>query len=185
MSTINRHNVGRIAERIVANELEFAGFRVSDLNKEGISANADLLAAKDGLAVQIQVKGSTWDGWWFGYGHCTEEMISHPARKFFNRSTGNFYKAEYVILVCVKGPAEYQCIVLPVDLAEEAVQRNLERCFRGKKKDGSAYRPGKMWVSLEWPPKESEKRAEWDKEVELLKPFLGRWQTITASPRCP
>jgi hypothetical protein len=38
---INRHNVGRIAERIVSNELESRGFRVSDLNKEGTSANAD------------------------------------------------------------------------------------------------------------------------------------------------
>ena len=52
---INQTNVGRIAERIVSNELEYRGFRVSDLNKEGTSANADLLAAKDGKATQIQV----------------------------------------------------------------------------------------------------------------------------------
>src|SRR5690242_5549129 len=136
MSAINRHNVGRIAERIVANELESAGFRVSDLNKEGISANADILAAKDGLAVQIQVKGSTWDGWWFGYGQCTDEMIADPACKCFNRRVGNFYNAQFVVLVCVKRPAEYQCVVLPVDVAEEAVQWNLKRCFRGKKKNG-------------------------------------------------
>jgi hypothetical protein len=45
---INKHNVGRIAERIVSNELEYRGFRVSDPNKEGTSANADLLAAKVG-----------------------------------------------------------------------------------------------------------------------------------------
>jgi hypothetical protein len=49
-----QHNVGRISERIVSNELEFRGFRVSDLNKEGTSANADLLAAKDGKTWQIQ-----------------------------------------------------------------------------------------------------------------------------------
>ena len=48
---IGRHNVGRIAERIVANELEFRGFRVSDLNREGTSANADLLAARDAIHV--------------------------------------------------------------------------------------------------------------------------------------
>jgi len=29
---IYKHNVGRIAERIVSNELEFRGFRVNDLN---------------------------------------------------------------------------------------------------------------------------------------------------------
>ena len=36
---IGKSNVGRITERIVANELEYRGFRVSDLNKEGGSAN--------------------------------------------------------------------------------------------------------------------------------------------------
>jgi hypothetical protein len=36
---INSKNVGRIAELIVTNELESRGFRVSDLNKEGTSAN--------------------------------------------------------------------------------------------------------------------------------------------------
>ena len=74
---INKHNVGRIAERIVSNELEYRGFRVSDLNKEGTSANADLLAAKDGKTWQIQVKGDTADnGWWFGYGYCNEAIIA-------------------------------------------------------------------------------------------------------------
>lgn len=43
-SAINQDNVSRIAERIVANELEFRGFRVSDLNRERTSENADLLA---------------------------------------------------------------------------------------------------------------------------------------------
>jgi hypothetical protein len=58
-TSINRRNVGRIAERIVANELEFRGFRVGDLNKEGISANADLIAVKDGEPRQTQVKGAS------------------------------------------------------------------------------------------------------------------------------
>jgi hypothetical protein len=41
---IDKRNVGRIAERIVANELEARGFRVTDLNRQGLAANADLLA---------------------------------------------------------------------------------------------------------------------------------------------
>jgi hypothetical protein len=40
---IVQRNVGRIAERIVSNELEARGFRVSDLNSDGAAANADLL----------------------------------------------------------------------------------------------------------------------------------------------
>lgn len=55
------HNVDRIAERIVSNEFGFRGFRVSDIKKEGTSANADLLAAKTGKTQQIQVKGATED----------------------------------------------------------------------------------------------------------------------------
>ena len=50
---INKKNVGPVAERIVSNELEFHGFRVSNLNKEGISANADLIAVKDGIPYQV------------------------------------------------------------------------------------------------------------------------------------
>jgi hypothetical protein len=75
---INRGNVGRIAERIVSNELEYRRFRVSDLDKEGTSANADLLAARDGEAWQIPVKGATedYDGTWFGYGYCTDAIIA-------------------------------------------------------------------------------------------------------------
>jgi len=72
---INKHNVGRIAARIVSNELEYREFRVSDLNKEGTSANADLVAVNEGKPWQIQVKGATEDNdWWFGYGYCTEAV---------------------------------------------------------------------------------------------------------------
>src|ERR1700733_7497215 len=106
---INRHNVGRIAERIVSNELESRGFRVSDLNKEGTSANADLLATRDGKTWQIQVKGATEEnGWWFGYGYCTEAIIAGKGKeegRMFNRcSPDSFYKAEIVVLVSVKLP---------------------------------------------------------------------------------
>ncbi len=132
---VNKTNVGRIAERIVSNELEYHGFRVSDLNKESTSANADLLAVKDGKPWQIQVKGSTDDdGTWFGYGYCTDEIIKGPDT-MFNR-TKSFYKAEIVVLVSVKTPKEYSCVVLPVTIAEEAAQINLAREFRTTRKDG-------------------------------------------------
>jgi uncharacterized lipoprotein YajG len=55
MIRIDRHNVGRIAERIIANELEARGFRVSDLNKDGPAANADLIAISRNQTLQIQV----------------------------------------------------------------------------------------------------------------------------------
>src|SRR5579883_926661 len=124
---VNKINVGRIAERIVSNELEYRGFRVSDLNKEGTSANADLLAAKDGKTWQIQVKGSTEeDGWWFGYGYCSDAIIAR-AEPMFNRSLrAGFYKAELVVLLSVKSPKEYDALILPVDVAEKAAQINID-----------------------------------------------------------
>jgi hypothetical protein len=55
---VTRGAGGRIAERIVANELEVRGFHVSSLNKDGQLANADLLAAGHGKVWQVQVKGA-------------------------------------------------------------------------------------------------------------------------------
>ena len=75
---INSKNVGRIAERIVANEMEARDFRVSDLNKEGTAANADLVAIRDGRALQIQVKGTSQgpnDHCKVGYGYFSAQMI--------------------------------------------------------------------------------------------------------------
>lgn len=41
MSNVNRRNRDRVLSRIVSDELESRGFRVSDLNKEGPWTNAN------------------------------------------------------------------------------------------------------------------------------------------------
>ena len=172
---ISKQNVGRIAERIVSNELEYRGFRVSDLNKEGTSANADLLAARDGKTWQIQVKGSTEDGsWWFGYGHCTDKVIRRD-EPMFNRSTSGFYKAQIVVMACVKSPKEYACLVLPVEVAEKAAQVNLDAYFRGLKKDGTPHKAGKVWVSDNRKSTDAARQALFDKEWSQLKDYLDNW----------
>jgi len=147
---ISQDNVGGIAERIVSNELEYRGYRVSSLNKEGLAANADLLAVKDGVTWQIQVKGSTYDSWWFGYGYATEEMINHK-EPVFNRKSTKFYKAEIVVLVSVKSPSEYRCLVLPVEVAERAAQINLDHGLRTKKRDGAQKSPVRFGSILTTP----------------------------------
>jgi hypothetical protein len=177
--SINKNNVGRIAERIVSNELEYRGFRVSDLNKEGNAANADLLAAKDGKTWQIQVKGCTEeDGWWFGYGHCTDAVIARKSR-MFNRSN-NFYKAEIVVLLCVKSPREYTMLVLPVAVAEEAAQVNLDGYFRRPKKDGGVHKPGRMYIAIDHPPQKSDSVTKefYEKERSLLQPYRDNWEWL-------
>jgi hypothetical protein len=179
MSTkgIGKQNSGRIAERIVANELSYRGFSVSDLNKEGVSANIDLLAVKDGKPWQIQVKGATEDrGWWVNYGGCDEDIIA-KRKPMYNRVKG-FFAAQIVVLVSVKSPKDYCCVVLPVDKAEEAAQINLDYAYRPANKDGSPKKPNKVWVSLNYIPavaKNDLKRELMKREQEIIKPFIDNW----------
>jgi hypothetical protein len=121
MIYIGPKNIGRIAERIVANELEARGFRVSDLNKEGVAVNADLLAVRPGQTLQIQVKGAAnkpKERCWIQYGHFSKGII-HEGEPIFNRKEG-FYKANVVICVAVRSPNDYSCVVMPIDKAEKA-----------------------------------------------------------------
>lgn len=124
MIKIDRHSICRIAERIVANELEWRGFRVSDLNKEGTAANADLLAVSPRQTLQIQVKGSL-NGpkdrlWWIGYGFFSDQVVA-GTKPIFNR-VKSFYAANVVILVAVRSPKKYSCVVLPFDKAKQAAE---------------------------------------------------------------
>jgi hypothetical protein len=179
---IGKSNVGRIAERIVANELEYRGFTVRDLNLEGLAANVDLLAVdRNGNAWQIQVKGSTYDtnypinGWWFQYGYCTEKHIHDPNEKMFNRHGGSF-KATIVALVCVRSPYDYQCIFLRVEDAENAAKENLDHSFRVKKNDGTDHKPGKVWFSLfHTDSRTQEKQDGIERELAMLRDNLIDW----------
>ncbi len=187
--SIGQHNVGRVAERIVANELEYRGFRVSDLNKEGTSANADLIAAKNGKTWQIQVKGASFEkgyaeGWWFSYGYCDKEIIADKFLPMFNRRNG-FYQADIVAMVCVKTPKEYKCLIMPVKEAEKAAQMNLEYAYRPKKLDGSDKKPNKVWVGYHYVPaktKQASKRDRMQEEQTFLEPYLDNWAIEVSLP---
>jgi hypothetical protein len=182
---VTRRNVGRIAERIVSNELEFWGFRVSDLNRDDVAANADLLAAKGKRVWQIQVKGAT-NGptdkrWWVGYGHCTPEMLSNRDLPMFNRHEG-FYKAEIVILVAVRSPKDYRCVVLPVKVAEQAAQINIDRGFRTLRRDGKPKKAGKVWAYLDRPRirpvLDEARKVSLEREQKLLAQHTEGWSLL-------
>lgn len=188
---VNRGNVGRIAERIVANELEAQGFRVSDLNRHGISANADLIAAGHKKVWQIQVKGATNQGkrWWVQYGYCTPEIIKRTCA-MFNRREG-FYTADIVVLVAVRSPQEYECVVLSAKEAERAAQLSLDRSYRKRTRDGTARKPGKVWTILEPSPRDriatTRSKAEDWKMLKHERKILRRgrqrgWKTLLGSP---
>jgi hypothetical protein len=174
---IHSGNVGRVAERIVANELESRGFRVSDLNKEGTSANADLLAVKNGRSWQIQVKGSTHDrGCWFNYGHCTEEHINHGV-PMFNRAK-SYYQAQVVALVCVEAASKYLCVLLPIGVAEEIARINIEREYKRLNKDGSTKRPGKVYCDFDYEPPKLKDKVRLESlrcEQRKLQAYVENW----------
>jgi hypothetical protein len=149
---ISKGNVGRIAERIVANELEFRGFRVSDLNSDGTAANADLLAVSPNQMLQVQVKGAAnVEGpWWVAYGFCTHEIIASPSVTMFNRKD-SFYKANLIVLVAVRSAKDYCCVVLPVAEAERLARLNIKREYWTK--DGKPKKPNRVYVALEPRPR--------------------------------
>lgn len=178
---INARNVGRIAERIVANELEFRGFRVSDFNKDGLSATADLIASKDAKTYQIQVKGATNGPGdkrdWIRYGYCDDGRISDGSLPIFNRREG-FYRSEFVVVVAVRSPSKYTCIVLPVADAERAAQLNLDRGYRTPKLNGEPKKPGKIWVHLEPSDRSRTESPILKNERKILSEFRDIWQII-------
>jgi len=175
MISVNQKNVGRIAERIVANEFEARGFRVSDLNKDGIAANADLVAISPDQTLQIQVKGASngaKERWWIGYGHFSEKFILGTER-LFNRGN-SFYKASVVVFVAMRSLTEYSCVIMPIKKAEQAADLHRES-FRAKK-----WPHGKSHMSLEPPPRalESHYVIKERKLLGLYRDELG-WGRLT------
>ena len=127
--------------------MEARGFRVSDLNSDGTAANADLLAVSPDATLQVQVKGSAnadHEPWWVGYGFCTFPIIDRENNEgMFNRRS-SFYRASHIALVAVRSPTQYSRIVLPVDVAEEAAQLNLDRDYRVLTRNGERKKPNKV-----------------------------------------
>jgi hypothetical protein len=91
--------------------------------------------------LQIQVKGAAnapKDRWWVGYGYCTEQIIA-GGEPMFNRRK-SFYDADIVVLVAVRSPKEYCCVVLPVKVAEQAAQLHLDSGYRRLTRAGQAQK---------------------------------------------
>ncbi len=178
MKTLNKYNIGKIAERIVMNELESRGYRATDLNKDGLSANSDILAAKGGKTWQIQVKGSTnkiTDRWWVQYGYCNEKIINKESSVF--NSKDSFYFADYVALVAIKSPSDYRIFIMPSRIAERAAQLNLDRYYRRPRvRDGGVRQPGKIWVAVERSKLERQNDPSLDKERSILQKSEDQWE---------
>lgn len=185
MLHLDQWNVGKIAERIVANELEARGFRVSELDRNRTATNADLLAVSTEKTLQVQVKGAV-NGpkeWWVQYGYCTADVIDRK-EDMFNRKE-SFYKSNIVILVAVRSPHEYSCVILPVREAERAAQLNLDSEYRTPTKDGRPKKPHKVWVLLEPRPNARMGDARFAKERSILSYYRDEkgWELLLQSNR--
>ena len=185
ISQVGKANVGRIAERIVANELEIRGFSVSDLNRDRVAANADLIAVGHGVLRQIQVKASAntsedvdKGNWRIGYGHCSQAQLDGTVNHFNNGAGA--YRADWVVLVAVHSLVRYRCIVLPIDLAEKAVSLNIAWHYGTPKKSGLPKKPGKLWTYLYRTPGAYAAMPAFREEQSLLKDHADVWSRLVA-----
>jgi hypothetical protein len=187
---INSRNVGRIAERIVMNELEARGFHIIDLAYTSkTSANVDFIASKNGKSYYVQVKGMTNKPndarWSFQYGYCDEDIIKCRSPLYNGRQNAAL-KADVIVLLAVKSPADYRAIVMDVDTAETAAQLNISCYYRQSKTDGGIRKPGKIWVELEPPAKPRKQDAKKDRERALLRDCVNAWErTLGGGERTP
>jgi len=178
---INSGNVGRIAERIAMNELEARGFHIIDLAyMSKTSANVDFIASKAGRSFNIQVKGMSWNGMARArvqYGHCNDAMIDGRA-SVFNRSSNFALIADVIVLLAVRSPSQYRAIVMPVDVAEQAAQLNMDGYHRKEKIKGGKRKPSKIWTDLEGAATPRTANPIKDAERAHLKPFEDKWDTL-------
>jgi hypothetical protein len=98
----------------------------------------------------------------------------------------SFYVAQVVVLVCVKSPSEYCCVILPVNEAERAAQLNLDHAYRKGRLDGAKKKPGKVWVSLDYVPqrRDASRLPILREEQEILRQFMGKWEFVAPPLVC-
>jgi hypothetical protein len=96
-------------------------------------------------------KQKGWEDWWVQYGYANADTVAKK-KPVFNQVSG-FYRADIVVLVAVRTPTEYCCVVLPVAEAEKAAQINLDRDYRTTTLKGTSRQPYMIQVWLDRIPK--------------------------------
>lgn len=181
-------NVGRIAERIVMNELESRGYHIIDLAYTSKTfANVDFIASKGGESFNVQVKGTSLKPSSrpaVQYGYCTAEIVAGHA-PMFNGRTEAALRADIIVLVGVYSPKEYHAVVMPVATAEEAAQINIGLYYRAAKRDGGVRKENKVYVELKGSPRPRVPvHPEKERERAILMAHLDAWD-LAALPGLP
>jgi len=136
-----RQRIGKIGERVVADELLSRCWLVKNLNQEQTNfPNCDLEIQKSGIKKLVQVKVCREFGWISAGGVNPKVCAGGP---IFNRIEGA-PKADFILCLTpvrkiMSGsiPEKWRFFVLPVSVAENAFRININAYFNGTKKDGS------------------------------------------------
>jgi hypothetical protein len=163
-----RQTAGMLGENIAINELLWHGWLPVNVNVGLRNApNIDIIAARGDKSVHIQVKASA------DKANDIIEVGRGMKDRFFNAKNGPL--AHFVVFLKIRAPDDYECYVVPVDVAEKEVSRCYHAWNKTPKRDGakrSENFPAMIYLSLNKNrPNESNCRERWKK-------YLNAWQLL-------
>jgi hypothetical protein len=135
---VDAQTVGAMGETIVLYELMFHGWLPANVNTLVRNArNIDVIAIKEHAQVALSIKTSGFKS------NSNFQLGGISESKVFNRHSFGA-QAQFVCFVILspKSAHDYCCYVVPVKVAEEAIQ-NADRHWRSHpKRDGGERKPG-------------------------------------------
>jgi hypothetical protein len=149
---------GPIGENIVMNELLWHGWAPANLNLHIKNApNVDILAAKGDKKVAIQIKTG-------GIGSKSMVQLGYyeDGKPIFNSRSGP--NADFVIFVRLFGHRDFECYVVPIDIAESTALKDAQIWKKTPKRDGKIRKtfPAAVWFEPNGNrPDESNYREKW------------------------
>jgi hypothetical protein len=155
---LKRRTSGIIGENIVINELLWRGWIPLNANHGYHNApNVDIIAAKGTRSIHIQVKSST------DKANSIVEVGRGNKDSFFNGKEGPL--AHFVTFLKINDLRDYECYVVPVDIAETEIARCYHAWNKTPKRDGgkrSESFPACLYLALNKNrPNESNYRVKW------------------------
>jgi hypothetical protein len=140
----SKNSTKAIGERIVANEMTFAGWLVVNTNSgEENSPNFDLIGLKGDLRVTVQVKATrskSGDEESFHFGRYRADAV------YFNSKDGP--KCDFVVAVNFSSPKVYNCLVMDTGRANNIADKHAKGWWNTPKKDGGQRKPFPVYVSI-------------------------------------
>jgi len=151
---------GAIGENIALNELLWRGWAPVNANF-GLrnTPNIDIIAAKGKKHVSLQIKAST------DTANDIIEVGRGNKKKFFNSKDGPL--AQFVVFLKIWSLKDYECYVVPVDIAEKEIARCYRAWYKTPKRSGeqrSENFPASLYLANNKNrPKETGFRDKWKK----------------------